>query len=196
MAEAVVHHLEPIEVEVQHREPVFDPPSLEFLELLPELLDEHATVAQSGQGIAVPGTAKLLLFPRSLRRIGERSGDARRTPIRASQGNTPAHEPPVGAVLVADAVLELQVTGFAGRMRLERLFERHDVVIVDTLDPVLWTRSGGRRLQANHGPPPARDVEVVTAQIPFPETVIRSLGRERESLFLSLGTYAPHAVDR
>ena len=196
MAEAVVHHLEAIEVEIQHREPIAAaPPLLERLELMPELLDEHAAVAQPGERVAEPGAAELLLFLRTLSRIGQRSGHAGGTPIRAARGDAAAEETPVGPVLMPDAMLELEVGRRARDVRLERLLERHDVLVMDTVDPFLRTGDAGRRLEANHGLPAARDVELLAAEIPFPEAVIRAFSREREPLFASLDRlFRPRAI--
>ena len=98
---------------------------------------------------------ELLLCVASLRRIGQRSGDAGRAPARASHRDAAAQEPPVGAVLVADPVLVLKVIRLAGEMRLERCLERNDVVSMDTVHPFLGTTDAGGRGQAHHRLPSA-----------------------------------------
>src|SRR5262245_16961411 len=98
MAEAVVHHLEPIETEVEHGEALASL-ALEFVEPTAEPFDEDAAVAQSGERVAEAGAAKLLLLLRAFGRIGQRAGDAR--PIAAAHGERAAQVPAIGAVLVA-----------------------------------------------------------------------------------------------
>ena len=61
MTEAVVDHLEAIEIEIQRREPVAALLALELGEPLSEPLHEHRAVAQPGERIAEAGVAQLLL---------------------------------------------------------------------------------------------------------------------------------------
>ena len=86
------------------------PPLLELGEMLAEPFDEHRAIAQSGQRIAEAGAADALLRNRAFGDVGQRSGDARRPQIGAALGDATAQKPSVGAVLVAKAMLELDVT--------------------------------------------------------------------------------------
>ena len=115
VAEAVVDDLEAIEIEIEHREPAAAAPLLELVEPAPEPLDEHRAVAQPGQRIEEADAAQPLLRDRLLGRVGQRSGDADRRAGRAAHRDAAAQEPAVGAVLVADPVLVLEVIGLCRR---------------------------------------------------------------------------------
>src|SRR5216684_956391 len=161
VAEAVVDDLEAVEVEIERREPGAAGPLLDLVEPPPEPLHEDRAVAEPGQRVEESCAAEPILRDRSLRRVGQRSGDAGRAPTRASHRDTATQEPPVGAVLVAEPVLVLKEIRLAGEMRLERLLELHDVVSMDTVDPFLWptdapslgTTDEGGHGQAKHGAP-------------------------------------------
>src|SRR5437773_9429279 len=120
MAETVVDDLEAIEIEIERRELAAAGPCFELVETAPEPLHEDRAVAKPGQRIEECGAGSRLLCDRSRRRIGQRSGDAGRAMAGASHRDTAAQEPPVGAVLVTDPMLVLEVIRLAGEMRLER----------------------------------------------------------------------------
>src|SRR6185503_1914049 len=88
----------------------------------------------------------------------------------------------VRAGLVADPVLEVNLLRLAAEVGLERRLERHDIVGMDTVDPVLRATDAGGRGQPYHRLPSAREVELLAAKIPFPQAVIRAVSREREPL--------------
>src|SRR5207247_6614229 len=102
MTETVVDDLEAVEVEIERRESAAAGPCFELFETEPEPLHEDRTVAQACQRIEESRGAELLLCDRSLRRVGQRSGDAGRAATCGPPRNTAAQEPPAGAGLVAE----------------------------------------------------------------------------------------------
>jgi hypothetical protein len=136
-AEAVVDDLEAIEVEVQHREPAARRSRLEFLQPLPEPLDEVGAVAQAGQRIDEHRVTQLLVGERAIRRVGQRSGDSRRLAPGAARRNPAAQETAIAAVLVAQPVLALEVRGAPCEVHRERLLEGNDILGMDAIDPLL-----------------------------------------------------------
>ena len=80
VAQAVVDHLEAIEVEIQRREGV-SAPVLEVLQPAPQALDEDRAVQQTGQRVAEHRVADPLLGALTIGLVGHRPADARRTPV-------------------------------------------------------------------------------------------------------------------
>src|SRR5262249_15265040 len=159
---------------------------LELGEAAPEPLDEDGAIAESGQRIAELRRAQLLLCGRLGGRVGERSRDPHRPLASAARRHAAAQNPSIGPGLVTDAMLVLERTGLAGKMRVERVPEGGDIVGVAPLEPFLRVADAARRRQPEHRLPAPGDVERLRAQIDLPQAVVRALGREREALFAPL----------
>ena len=183
MPEAVVDHLEPVEVEVEHRESAATPHALELGEPAPESFDENRAVAEAGQRIEEPGIAQPFLRNRLLGRVGQRPGDPDRAAAGASHGHSAAEEPPVGAVLVTDSMLVLKVIGGPGERRFQCRLEVGRVIRMDAFRPLVGTAGTGIRRQAEHCTPPAREIELLRPKVPFPQSVVRPFRRQRQPLF-------------
>jgi len=137
MAETVVDDFEAVEVEIERREPAADGIPFELVETAPEPFHEDGAVAKAGQRVEKCRDADRRGGNHLLSRIRQRSCNARRTPTGTPHRDTAAQKSPVGAVLVTDPVLVLKVIGRAGKMGLERLLERSEVVSMDTVHPFL-----------------------------------------------------------
>ncbi len=124
VTEAVVDHLEPVEIEVEHGEPIAVAPLLEVVEPPAQSFDEQRAIAQAGQRVQEPDAAQPLLRERAFGRVGQRSGHPHRPLPCPSHRDAAAHEPAIAAVLVAQAMLVLEVLGRARQVRVERLLER------------------------------------------------------------------------
>ena len=75
VAETVVDDLEPVEIEIEHREAVARAAAPALVEPPSEPLDEHGAVEETGQRIEEPDAAEPLLRDRLLGRVGERAGN-------------------------------------------------------------------------------------------------------------------------
>ena len=186
VAEAVVDHLEPIEIEIQDGEPVAVAPLLELVEAPAQAFDEQRAVAQASQRIQEPGAAQPLLRERPFGRVGQRPGDPHRPLAGASHRHAAAQEPAVAAVLVAQPVLVLEVLGPARQVRVERLLERRGVLRVNAANPLIGAANSRRRGQPQHRAPPRRDVELLRPQVPFPQSVDGAFGGKRKPLLAPL----------
>ena len=67
----------------------------------------------------------------------DRSGDDLGTMIRTARGDATAQEPAIGAVLVTDAVLVKKIARLTGQMCVERVFQRHQIIRMDPIEPIL-----------------------------------------------------------
>ena len=181
VSEVVVDDLEAVEVEIQHGEQLAAVLG-EHGQPLPDLLHEDAPVDEPGQRVAGRGVADLLLGCRPLGDVGQRPREALRTPVRAWHRQGAAQAPPVGPVLVADSMLVLEDRRPSRQVRVERLLERHDIVGMDAAEPVLAAPRPGARRQADDGPPSRGHVELLGADVPRPQSVVRPFHGEREPL--------------
>src|SRR5262249_29165948 len=144
-----------------------------------EALDEHRAVAQPGQRIAEAALAVLRDRPLG---VGQRAGDPRRPAGRVADRDAAALKPQIGAVLVADAMLVLDVIVLPGAGRAERLLQRLDVVGMHAIEPARGAAVARRWRQADRRPPPRREVALLGPQIPLPQAVVGSFGEERQPL--------------
>jgi hypothetical protein len=183
VAEAVVDDLEAIEVEIKRGEAAAAAALLEFLESAAEPFDEYGAVAQTGQRIAEPGAAQLLLGDRALGRVGQRAGDADRAPAGAAHRRAATQEAPIGSVLVTEPVLVMKMVRLAGDVRFERILERRDVVGVDAAHPFVEVSNARERRQTDHRAPAAREVALLGTNVELPQAVVRAFCREREAFF-------------
>ena len=118
---------------------------------------------------------------RLLGRVGQRSGDAHWLVSLAAHGDAAAQEAAVAAVLVPDAVLVLEHLRRADEVRLQRGIETGEIVGMDTVQPFRRAAARGVRGQPDHRAPARRDVELLRLQVPLPESVVGSLGGERQT---------------
>src|SRR5438128_3521450 len=118
MPEAVVDHFEPIEIQKEDSEPLAGVPMLVILEPTAENFEEVRAVSQARQRIAKTAGAESLLIENTIGHVGHRARNPRSGPAVA--GDDPAaQDPPIGAVLVKDPVLVLEVRRFACDVRLD-----------------------------------------------------------------------------
>ena len=111
MAETVVDVFEPVEVQEQDREQVFRV-TLAPIKHLPEQLAEQRPIGKTRQRIVERSVAQLLLHGRPVRDVGLGARDPRGVTIRFSHRHATTENPPIGAVLMADAVLVFEITAF------------------------------------------------------------------------------------
>ena len=71
MTEAVVDDLEPIEIQIEHRERIAGAPRRELVETAAEPLDENPAIDQSGQRVEEADAAQPFLGNRLVGRVGE-----------------------------------------------------------------------------------------------------------------------------
>jgi hypothetical protein len=83
---------------------------------------------------------------------------------------------------VADPVLVLEHVGPAREIDFQGFPERSDVLGVHPLQPVLGAPDVGVRWQPDHRAPASGDVELLGPQVPLPEPVVRTFGRQRQPL--------------
>src|SRR5688500_2598241 len=140
MAKAVVDDLETIQVNVECRE-TLAAPQLQLFQTASELLHEHRAVRQAGPRIEEPGAQHPFTRERSPGRVGQRAGNANGA-FGAAHSDAAAEKQTIGAALVTDAVLVLEVIGLAREMRLQRLLERCDLVRMDPIGPVFEPSDG------------------------------------------------------
>src|SRR5581483_1454874 len=91
MPEAVVDHLEAIEIHVEDREAVAHRAALVLVEALAERLEEIAAAAQAGERIAEADRAEPLLRGDAVGDVAERAGDPRPPPPAAARGRPAQH---------------------------------------------------------------------------------------------------------
>src|SRR3989442_7818006 len=142
MAEAVVDDLEPIEVEIEDREPSTGTGAalLHVCEPAADPLDEHRAGVQSREPIDELHAAQALLRDGRVRRIGQRPGKTGRTVTARSRGDAAAQEPAIAAVLVTHAAFVMEVLGLAGKMRLDRFLEGTKILSMNTAGPFFRPR--------------------------------------------------------
>ena len=186
VAEAVVDHLEPVEIEVQHGEPIAVAALLEVVQPPPESFHEQRTVPQARQRVQEPDPAQPLLRQHAFGRVGQRPGDSQRPLPCPAHRDAAAHEAAVTAVLVPQAVLVLEELGRPRKVRVERLLERLGVLRMEAANPLFRTADPCRCGQPEHGPPAGRDVELLRAKVPLPEPVGSAFRREGQAFLAPL----------
>jgi len=152
VTQTVVDHLEPIDVQEQDREQVLWM-ALAAVENLAEELHEERPVGQRGQRVVQCCVAQLLLGGDPLGHVCLRTRDPGRTPVGPTHGNAAAQHPTIGAVLVADAVLMLEVGSLTSHMRFECRIERRQVVGMDPPEPIFWAPHRLAGSQTEHALP-------------------------------------------
>ena len=122
VAEAVVDDLEPVEVDEQHREAVLGAP-LGAAEGAAEQVGEQRAVGEAGQGVVEGVVEQLLLRQLALGDVGERPRHPVRLPGLVAHRHAAAQHPAIAAVLVQDAVLDLELRGHPLHVRVDLRLE-------------------------------------------------------------------------
>jgi len=68
----------------------------------------------------------------------------------------------------------------------EGFLQRRSVGLMHATRPLVRSADARRSRQTDHRQPPARQVELLRAKVPFPQSVVRAFGRESEPFFVSL----------
>jgi hypothetical protein len=182
VAKTVVDDLEPIQIQVEHREPRVEPAAPALVEPAAEALDEHGAVRQTGERVNEPDATKPLLRNRMFGGVGERPRDPIGFARRVPHAHAAAKKLAVGAVLVPDPVLVLKNRGRARQVSGERGVEIVDVVGMDAVQP--FRRPGDRCTggHPDHGAPPPGDVKLLRLQVPLPQAIVRAFCGKRQAV--------------
>ena len=202
VAEGVVHHLEAVDVDEQHREAVIlvAPGAIERVA---QQIEEQRPVRQPGERV-VPGVVRHPLHQRAVAGdVVHQPGGANGCSLLVASGGPARQHPAPVAVGVADAVLVLERVGMPFDVGGERGPQRGGVLGMNAVQPV--ARIAGSRRRTAHQLLPARgQVEAVRAKVPVPEHVGRAGERNRETvlpladrvvLLHRLGLVAQHQRD-
>ncbi len=179
MAEAVVHHLEPVHVHEEDAELVPFAPARAG-DGLAQPVHEEGPVGKAREGVVHGVVEEALLGDLALRDVRLGTGHPIRPALRVAHGEAAGEHPAVPAVPVQDPVLVLEVGRVTPEVCLQPGLEGGEVVGVDAVEPVLW-RAGGlpALILAQHGLPAGRVEHAVGTQLPVPEAVVGTRGGQR-----------------
>ena len=181
MPKALVHRLEPVDVQEQHREAVVRAPLLES-ERLPQAVHEQRPVGQAGEPVVEGVVQQLLLGTLAL-------GDVRlraRQPVRfagAVPDRRPAHQHPAPtSVQVPQPVLGLKVRRAPLEVQAQVAEQPLAIVGVDPIEPLVGIVAQLGLLRPQLLLPAGGEEDLVFPQVPVPEAVVAAQGGERIAL--------------
>ena len=188
VAEAVVHQLEAVEVDEQHRVLVRRRTRALRDRPLQQLAEERA-VREVRQRVVTSGLGQRVADQALLGDVRQGAGHANRTAGVVADRDAAAQHPADLAAHVAHAILLLEVRALAIKMGAKRFDQRWTIFVVRILEPLLVRRDGGVGRQSDHELPAVRAVECVRRNVPIPQTIVRAGGRERIALLGSAGGF-------
>src|ERR1051326_5457317 len=115
-------------------------------------------------------------------RCAARGGEADRRAAGVAHREAAAQHPAIGAVATAHPILALEVRRLAAEMAVDGGAQQHDVVGMHARQPLLGRRADFVFLVAEHRFPSRRVVDLVRAEIPHPQPVVRAARRQRVAL--------------
>ena len=175
VAEAVVDHLEAIEIQEHHDHLEVGMP-LRMLEQAAQAIHQQHAVGEPGQGVGH------LAFGD----VGERPGHAGGVPGGVAHRHRPGQHPAVGVGAALDAVLVLEVGGRSDQVLVQRRLERAEIVGVHAVVPRVERREQRLLVVAEHRPPARREVALVGVEPPVPDAVVGAAHRQRVALLAFL----------
>jgi hypothetical protein len=181
MSEAVVDHLEAVEIEIQDAEGLARV-GLTPLEGADDAVDEQRAVGQAGQGIDHLAVGD----------VGQRPGEARGDAFVVAGGQTAGQHPAEGAGLVLNPMFALEVRCQPGQVPVDIAPHLRHVLDVDARQPLIRTGADLSVALADDRLPPRGIVYGPLGQVPVPQAVVGALRGEGVAFFavaqLLLGT--------
>jgi hypothetical protein len=172
VTQAVVHHLEAVEIDAQHGVREVGPPARE-LDAPNEAVHEEHPVRQRRQAIG----------HLALGDVGERPGQTNGRPSSVPHGEAASQHPPVSSRGVAYPVFDLELGRSSCEVGLDRAAQAVQIILVHAPVPLVHRRRHRRRLQAEQDLPSRRVVDLVGRQLPIPQPVVGAGHRHGVTLF-------------
>ncbi len=119
-----------------------------------------------------------LLGQAAVRDVGLRAGDAEGGAVLLALADPTAEHPAVAAVLVADAILHLEVLGHAAHVGLDGQLHTLGVLRVQALEPVAGFTLEVVLAQAQHLLPARAHVDLAVEQVPVPHAIVGAAHHE------------------
>jgi len=155
VSQAVVHHFEPVEIDIQHGElegGIAPRPS----QGPGKLSHEPRTIGKTGERIM----GRLILQPvfggLVIRDVGERTGNADRFPIVVPHDHASAPHPPIAEGLVLQPVHEFEMLVWAGLQHVQACAHGVGVAGMNAIEPLGRTVTDFLLLVSEHLLPPRR----------------------------------------
>ena len=184
VAQALVHGLETVEVEEEHREAVVEAALLER-ERLSEPVHEQRAVRQAGEPVVERVVEQFLLGELARGDVGLRSRQPVRSPVRVPHRRAPHQHPAPVSIQMAHAVLDLQVRSAPLQVQGEVPEQALAVVGMDAVEPLVRVVGELAVFRPELLLPAGRKEDPVGAQVPVPEPVVAAQRGERVA-FLAL----------
>ncbi len=167
MPQAVVDVLEAVDVEEEDGEGIALAPAGDAEGAVQPVLEE-SPAGKVREPVEEGVAEELLLRLLPLGDVGQRPRNPVRLVRPAPDGQPTGQHPPVGAVPLAQAVLELEVGGPAVEMRAELGVEPLGLVGMHPAEPLLRSRADLVPGVSQHLFPAGREVELAAPQVPIP----------------------------
>ena len=171
VAEAVVHVLEAVQIDEEHRELVVLATLLTPHGAL-EPLHQERPVGEAGQPVVVGVVTELVLGELACRDVGLRARDPAWRAVGVAHRLGASEHPVVGAILVAHPMFALEVRALAQQVLVEHAPDRAHVVGVDAVEPLVRAQPNLVVLVAQHPLPTRGEVDDPGLQAPIEDAVV------------------------
>ena len=181
VAEGIVHDLEAVEIEEEHREHRVGVAAL-LLHGPLQAVHEEGAVRQVRERVVKGVVGEAIDGDLALGDVGLRAGEADRRAAAVAHRQAAAQHPAVRAVAAAHPMLALQVRRLAAKMAIDGRAQQDDVVGMHARQPLLGRVADLLFRVAEHRLPSRRVVDLVAAQVPHPQPVVRAARGQRVAL--------------
>ena len=183
--EAVVDHLELVEVDVEDRERIVVAPPAAG-EGLAQAVAEQRAVGEAGQRVVERVVEEPFLRLLAAGDVGQGAGHAVGLAPRVPHREAAAEHPAIGAVAMPDAVLHLEVRLLALEVHVQALAKLSDLFRMDAAQPLVGGRAQLGGGMAEHLLPARREVDPVVPKVPVEEPVVGAAHGQRVALLALL----------
>ena len=178
VAQAVVDHLELVEIDEEQREPVLRIP-VAARQAVRQAVGQQAPVGEAGERVVHRLEVQLLLGQLAVGDVGQRAGRPQRVAFGVVDRDPPAQHPAVAAVAVADAKLRREILVLAPQVRVDVGAQPRQIVGVHPVQPFSEPVADLALFVSQHRLPARRVVDAAGVDVPVPEPVVGPLGRQR-----------------
>jgi hypothetical protein len=183
VAELVVDLLEAVEVD-EHDGAAGGRVTAGTLQQMLDAVHEQCAVGQSGERVVQGLVLEAKLRRALVGHVRQRAGHPDRLPIHTATDQSARRHPPPVTVSMTQAMLTLQVVRASGQMGLDRLLQAGPVIGRHAVKPRRRPSLAGSLGQSEDRVPARREVDPAGLQVPVPDPVVGSTGRERVALGL------------